>query len=84
MAAYLMPDGAFEATDWDMSTRVLKGLTGVYETQQGLDGSSQQYPEAQVQHELKTIAVRLYNHQKMTKLFKENVRCYLSLSVPFS
>ncbi|KAK4552201.1 hypothetical protein LTR86_010555 [Recurvomyces mirabilis] len=55
-----------EVEDWDMSTRLLYGLQHSPPSDHGM---VEQYPDSEIQHELKAIAVRLYNHQKMTPMF---------------
>lgn len=64
----------FEAEDWDMSTRVLSGLQppakGMTMYDRRYDG---RYPDSQAQLLMKSVAVSLYNHQKMTEMFKPNV-----------
>ncbi|KAK3675370.1 hypothetical protein LTR78_004880 [Recurvomyces mirabilis] len=59
-----------EVEDWDMSTRLLYGLQHSPPSDHGM---AEQYPDSKIQHELKAIAVRLYNHQKMTPMFASKV-----------
>ncbi|KAK5123322.1 hypothetical protein LTR85_002753 [Meristemomyces frigidus] len=66
-----------EVTDWDLSTRVLAGLdmtARLFEARKAVElGYFTPYPDSKVQHQLKTVAVGIYNHQKITPLFLANV-----------
>ena len=77
MAIWTPAGASFEVTDWDMSSRTLTGLKAGRLPD---DGQREEYSDSKVQHELKTIAVRLFNHQKMTKMFQEHVS-YAPLSM---
>lgn len=67
----------FEVKDWDTSTRVLSGLdmaTQSSEARKAVElGFFVPYPDIQIQTGLKSIAVQIFNHQKITDLFLTNV-----------
>lgn len=67
-----------EMTDWDESTRALFGLDVSSSPRNARklveQGLVKPWLEAKVRNQLKTIATYLYNHQKATPAFQNNVR----------
>ncbi|KAK5111127.1 hypothetical protein LTR62_005326 [Meristemomyces frigidus] len=70
-STYYEDDSKMEVIDWDHGTRYLYGLVRKPPT---WDDLVQPFTERQVQHELKTISVRLYNQQRLIPMFESNVK----------
>ncbi|EMC94387.1 hypothetical protein BAUCODRAFT_546740 [Baudoinia panamericana UAMH 10762] len=77
----------FEVTEWDLSTRVLRGLSLGFDPAAARrsyeQGETDKRSNRKVQEELRSVAVSLYNHQRVTAIFRarttegNNVLAYL-------
>jgi len=74
-----------EVTDWDGRTVVLTGLelsSMPSQTRIAIkEGYVHPFPDGKVQGQLRTMAIYLYNHQKMIPIYQANVSSALRAHV---